>query len=103
MWGEPFAPSHGQGQEPHPEDAWIFGARVTVAIVPLLALCAEQIGKATEASQKYASYEAHHIEECSEADIINIVIPRMNAIGNELSLVVFIFISPQKLLACGPI
>ena len=78
-------------------------AGVVVVIVPLLTLCADQIGKIEEASQKDASCEAQHINECSEADIRNIVIPRMHASGNESSSVVFIFISPQKLVSCGPI
>ena len=40
-------------------------AGVVVVIVPLLTLCADQIRKIDEASQKYASCEAQHIDECS--------------------------------------
>jgi superfamily II DNA helicase RecQ len=76
-------------------------AGVVVVIVPLLTLCADQMRKIKEASQKYASCEAQHIDECSKDDIRNVIIPRMNAIGNESSSVMFIFVSPQKLVSCG--
>ena len=78
-------------------------AGVVVVIVPLLTLCADQIRKIDEASQKYASCEAQHIDECSDGDIRRTIIPRMNDIDNTSSSVMFIFISPQKLVACGPI
>ena len=77
-------------------------AGVVVVVVPLLTLCADQIRKIEEASQKYASCEAQHIDECSDGDIRNLIIPRMNAIGNASSSVMFIFVSPQKLVSCGP-
>ena len=76
---------------------------VVVVIVPLLTLCADQIRKIDKASQKYASCEAQHIDKCSDGDIRRIITPRMNGVANTLFSVMFIFISPQKLVACGPI
>ena len=78
-------------------------AGITVVIVPLLTLCADQIRKILEASQKYASCEAHHIDDCSAADIKETIVPRIDAVGNDSSSSVFLFISPQKLVSCGPI
>ena len=76
---------------------------IVVVIVPLLTLCADQIRKILEASPKYASCEAQHIDDCSTAEIKKTIIPRIDAIGNESSSVMFIFISPQKLNSCGAI
>ena len=78
-------------------------AVVVVVIVSLLTLCADNIRKILEASQKYASCEAQHIDDCSEAEIKHTIIPRINAIENESSSAMFIFTSPQKLNLCGAI
>ena len=78
-------------------------AGVVVVIVPLLTLCADQIRKILEARQKYASCEAQHIDDCSDSNIKNSIIPRIDAIGNESSSTMFVFISPQKLNSCGAI
>ena len=78
-------------------------AGITVVIVPLLTLCADQIRKILEASPKYASCEAHHIDDCSATDIKETIVPRLDAVGNDSSSSVFLFISPQKLVSCGPI
>ena len=63
---------------------------VVVVIVPLLTLCADQIQKILKASQKYASCEAQHIDNCSEAEIKHTIIPRIDGIGNKSFSVMFI-------------
>ena len=101
MWGELLLVHCTGGGKSH--ITRILGspvAGVLVTIVPLLTLCVDQIRTTEEAYQKHACYEAQHIDECLDKDIRRIIIQMMNDIANKSSSVMFIFITPQKLVSC---
>ena len=74
-----------------------FVGGITVVIVPLLALTADQMSKIEEALEECGSVAAVHLDELSRSAIRDEVIPRMKEIGYDSESTLFLFTSPQKL------
>ena len=53
-------------------------AGITLVIVPLLALTANQLARIRKTVQKYGTIDAHHIDEASMSDLMDKIIPRMD-------------------------
>ena len=72
-------------------------ARVTVVIVPLLSLTANQTASVSRASSKRMAITAIHLDETSWEDVEGKVLPKIEAIPKETTSSLFLLCSPQYL------
>ena len=70
-------------------------AGVTIVIVPLLSLTANQMARVSRASSKRMTVTAIHLDETSWEDVCNEVIPKMEALPEDTSSSLFLLCSPQ--------
>ena len=77
-----------------------FTGGVCVVFVPLLALTADQMHAIKSADQRYASFEAVHMDEIpSSSDALGgDIIPRLDGIGANSSSTLYCFTSPQYIV-----
>ena len=71
---------------------------ITIVIIPLLALTADQMANLIKAIQLHGSVEAHHLDDTSPSAIANTIIPRMDEIGHHTSSSMFLLSSPQQIV-----
>ena len=71
---------------------------VTIVIVPLLALTANQLTRLNAAVQRYGAVSAVHLDETSIEDPKEKIIPKMDALSRD-SLSTLIFLSLPQYLA----
>ena len=70
---------------------------ITLVVIPLLALTANQLSRLRQAVQRYRSFRAVHLEEMSKDAISADLIPEMDGISYESSSTLLILCSPQIL------
>ena len=70
---------------------------IVLAIVPLLSLTADQMKRLRKAHVAHASVETHHLDEYGNdsKEVVDVIIPRMNAICYNSSSTAFLLASPQ--------
>ena len=74
-------------------------AGVTLVIVPLLSLTANQMARISRASSRRMSINAIHLDETSWEDVESKVIPKMESIQPDTSSSLFLLCSPQYIAA----
>ena len=70
-------------------------AGVTIVIVPLLSLTANQMARISRASSKHMSITAIHLDETSWDDVEGKVIPKLESLPPDTSESLFLLCSPQ--------
>ena len=70
---------------------------VTIVIVPLLALMADQRTRLNAAVQQYGAVSAIHLDETSTDDLNKKIIPKMDALSRDLSSTIIFLTSPPYL------
>ena len=75
----------------------IIVAGISVVIVPLLALTANQLARLNRAVSKYGAVTAIHLDETSKDDLLHRVIPKMDSLPSNTSSTLILLCSPQAL------
>ena len=72
-------------------------AGVTVVLVPLLALTADQLARFNNADQSRGVVHAIHLDETDQSDLDGEVVPMLDDLPRDTSSTVLLLTSPQKL------
>ena len=77
-------------------------AGVTLVVVPLLSLTANQMARVSRASSRRMSISAIHLDETSWEDVEGKVIPKMESLSADTSASLFLLCSPQYIATKKP-
>ena len=72
-------------------------AGISLVIVPLLSLTANQMSRIKSAVQRYGAVDAHHVDELSVSDINNKLVPKIESFDYNSTTTLFLLCSPQCL------
>ena len=70
-------------------------AGITLVIIPLLALTANQLSHLQRAVQDYVAVSAYHLDDTSKKDLTEKIIPKINSFQYESSTSMLLLCSPQ--------
>ena len=69
-------------------------AGISLVIVPLLSLTANQMSRIKSAVQRYGAVDAHHVDELSVSDINNKLVPKIESFDYNSTTTLFLLCSP---------
>lgn len=70
-------------------------AGITLVIIPLLALTANQLSRLQRAVQDYGAVSTYHLDDTSKKDLTEKIIPKINSFQYESSTSMLLLCSPQ--------
>ena len=68
---------------------------ITLLIIPLLSLTANQLERIKKAVQEYGNVLAYHLDDCAKHDVNETIIPKLETFNYNSSTTMLILCSPQ--------